>query len=394
MNSAYKQIKNEGVTADIIRAIQNVIGTNSANLHEPVFIGNEWKYVKDCLDKGMVSSIGEYVEKFERKIETYTGSKNAVAFVNGTSALHTAMVVAGVKPGDEVIMSSLTFVATANAVSYVGAVPHFVDICQKDFGIDARSLRKYLAEIAIFKDGNCINQKTGRAIKALLPTHVFGHPCKIDSLSDIAAEFHLTLIEDAAESLGSFYAKKHTGTFGKVGIISFNGNKTITTGGGGIMLTECSKIAEHARHLSTTAKQPHRYKYFHNEIAYNYRMPNLNAALGCAQIENLPFFLQSKRKLLNLYAIAFGQIEGVKLFQEPKHCQSNYWLQTLILDEDLMVYHEDIIESCLDVGINVRPVWTPLHLLPIFSNSPASPMTITNNLAKRLINIPSSAGIA
>jgi len=290
-------------------------------------------------------------------------------------------------------MPSLTFVGTANAAAYIGAVPHFVDVNPENFGVDAVKLRQYLNEITVIKDGICLNRKTGRIIRALVPIHVFGHPCDIIDLLAVAHEFHLTLIEDAAESLGSFYNQKHTGTFGKIGIISFNGNKTITTGGGGIILTDDREIAHRAKHLSTTAKKPHAFSYFHTDIGFNYRMPNLNAALGCAQLEKLPKFLSSKRKLFNSYAKTFAGIEQVTLFREPNYCDSNYWLQTLVLDKELMEFHEDIIISCINAGINVRPVWTPLHLLPIFTNSPSSKLAITESLAKRLINIPSGAGL-
>ena len=394
MNNLRNVPNNQDVSNQIIKAIHAVIGKRPANLHEPVFEGNEWHYLKDCLDSGFVSSIGQYVDQFEQKIAEYTGANHAIAVVNGTAALHLAMIVAGVQSGDEVLMPSLTFVATANSVSYVGAVPHFVDIRRADFGIDTATLRDYLKKITILKDGYCLNKNTGRVIRALMPMHVFGHPCNMNDLLSIADEFHLTLIEDAAESLGSFYHQKHAGTFGALGILSFNGNKTITTGGGGVILTDDAEIASRAKHLSTTAKQPHAFAYKHTDIGFNYRMPNLNAALGCAQLEQLPQFLKSKRRLYKLYADSFAKVENVSLFQEPNHCHSNYWLQTLILDEQLAPYHEDIIRGCINAGINVRPVWTPLHLLPIYSASPAAPLSVTNTLANQLINIPSSAGIA
>ncbi len=394
MNSLFKLAKKQVVSDQIINAIRKVIGKNSAHLHEPQFEGNEWHYLKECLDSGFVSTVGQYVERFEQEVAEYTDSKHAIALVNGTSALHLAMIIAGVKLGDEVLMPSLTFVATANAASYIGAVPHFVDVNQEDFGVDASRLRQYLNKITIVKNGSCLNRKTGRVIRALVPMHVFGHPCNIIDLLAVADEFHLTLIEDAAEALGSLYNQKHTGTFGKIGIISFNGNKTITTGGGGIILTDDAEIAHHAKHLSTTAKRPHPFSYTHTDIGFNYRLPNLNAALGCAQLEKLPKFLNSKRRLFNLYKDAFSEVRNVTLFREPNKCRSNYWLQTLLLDEEIMSYHNDIIMCCIDAGINVRPVWTPLHLLPMFVTSPAAPLSVTSNLAKRLINIPSSAGIA
>jgi len=381
------------ISCKIVRAIRAIIGDKTTTLHEPTFKGKEWEYVKDCLDSGFVSSVGQYVEKFENKIMEYTGAKYAVAVVNGTAALHLGLIVAGVKFDDEVLVPSLTFVATANAVSYIGAKPHFVDINANDLGIDATKLKAYLKEISEIKDGFCVNKKTGRVIRAIVPMHVFGHPCNLKELLPLCNEFKIKVVEDAAESLGSFYDKKHTGTFGNLGVISFNGNKTITTGGGGVILTDDIELATHAKHLSTTAKSNHPFAYIHTEIGFNYRMPNLNAALGCAQLEQLPELLKSKRRLYGAYAKAFSEISEVSLCQEPPLCQSNYWLQTIVLNEEFTSCREEIIETCIEDGISTRPVWNPLHKLSIYQNSPASPLPVTNNLSERIINIPSSAGL-
>ena len=382
------------ISSKIIEAIRVVTGEEKNSLHEPTFKGKEWEYVKDCLDSGFVSSVGQYVEKFENDIAEYTGAKHAVAVVNGTAALHLGLIVAGVKFDDEVLVPSLTFVATANSVSYVGAIPHFVEISATDFGIDAKKLRAYLIEISEIKNGICINKKTGRVIRAIVPMHVFGHPCNLREILPLCDEFNIKVVEDAAEALGSFYDKKHTGTIGNVGIISFNGNKTITTGGGGVILTNEMETAARAKYLSTTAKTNHPFAYIHNEIGFNYRMPNLNAALGCAQLEQLPELLRSKRRLYRAYSKVFSDIHEVQLFQEPHSCQSNYWLQTIRLNEEFIFCQNEIIENCLNENISVRPVWKPLHLLPMYYNSPASPLPVTDNLSKRIINIPSSAGLA
>ncbi len=390
----YQNLKNqEIISRKIIGAIRDALGEAKLGLHEPVFQGKEWDYLKDCLDSGYVSSIGQYVERFEKQISEFTNSKYAVAVVSGTAALHLGLLVCGVKQKDEVLIPSLTFVATANAVSYCGAVPHFVDVSEVNLGIDAKKLRKYLREISVMKDGCCINKVTERQIKAVVPMHVFGHPCDLTALSEISDEFNIMLIEDAAEAIGSFYQDKHVGTYGKLGVLSFNGNKTITTGGGGMILTDDIMIAKKARHLSTTAKKAHPFKYFHDEIGFNYRMPNLNAALGCAQLEQLPNILSKKRELFKIYSKVFSDISEIKIFEEPSCCRSNYWLQTLILDEKYIECQEDIITSCIEAGINVRPAWTPLHQLKIFENSPASIMPISSNLAKRIINIPSGVGL-
>jgi aminotransferase in exopolysaccharide biosynthesis len=370
-----------------------VIGSSPVVLHEPSFEGNEWIYLKECLDSTFVSSIGKFVDRFEEDLAHYTGSKYAVSIVNGTAALQIALKLAGVQSDDEVLIPAFTFVATANAVSHCNAIPHFVDSEVRTLGIDASKLRDYLKGNSSQRSGNCINNKTGRVIRALVPMHTFGHPSDMEGLLSIARDFNIELVEDAAESLGSFYQGQHTGTFGLLGTLSFNGNKTITTGGGGAILTDDESLARHAKHLTTTAKIPHAWEFRHNEVGYNYRMPNINAALGCAQLEQLPLKLAAKRNLYSLYGAAFANIGGVTLFQEPQNCQSNYWLQTLVLDENESKNRNKILEVTNSLGIMTRPAWEPLNELAPYRNSPSMDLSASQSISKLVINIPSSPGL-
>lgn len=362
-------------------------------LHEPSFTGNEWLYLKECLDSTFVSSVGKFVDRFEHDLASFTGAKHAVAVVNGTAALHIALKLAGVKAGDEVLIPALTFVATANAVTYCNATPHFVDSEACTLGVDAAKLCDYLASHTEQRTGQCVNRATGRVIRAIVPMHAFGHPVDLDGLLAIAHDFNIALVEDAAESLGSCYYGRHTGTFGLMGILSFNGNKTITTGGGGAILTNNPELARHAKHLTTTAKLPHAWEYRHDEIGYNYRMPNLNAALGCAQLEQLPAMLAAKRRLFQRYQTAFAPVPGVKLMAEPKKCQSNYWLQTLLLDTDQANQCDLIFKTTNDAGFMTRPAWILMHELAPFKECPGMDLAGVQSLAQRLINIPSSSGL-
>lgn len=378
---------------EIISAIRSVVGTKSVVLHEPSFMGNEWAYVKECLDTTFVSSVGKFVDRFEKDIANYTGAAHAVAVVNGTAALHIALKLAGVQPGDEVLVPALTFVATANAVSHCAAVPHFVDSEELTLGMDSGRLMEYLGAITERQGRVCVNKVTGRPIRALVPMHVFGHPCDLDGLMAVASDFNLALVEDAAESLGSFYHGRHTGTFGLLGTLSFNGNKTITTGGGGAILTNDSELALRAKHLTTTAKLPHPWEYRHSEVAYNYRMPNINAALGCAQMEQLPAFLEAKRKLFDAYRDAFREVEGVHLAAEPDGCSSNYWLQTLMLDEECAHQRDSILQSTNKSGIMTRPVWVLMNELDPYRDCLAMELSVAKSLSERLVNIPSSPNL-
>ena len=384
---------NINLAQSIPEAISHVVGTGPVALHEPRFLGNEWAYLKECIDSTFVSSVGKFVDRFENDLATFTGAKRAVAVVNGTAALHISLLLAGVKAGDEVLLPALTFIATANAVSYCQATPHFVDSEERSLGMDASALRDYLSNIIEMRNSQCINRRTGRVIRAMVPMHTFGHPVDVEALLAVAHDFHLQLIEDAAESLGSTVGGRHTGTFGLMATLSFNGNKTITTGGGGAILTNDIELGARAKHLTTTAKLPHRWNYVHDKVGYNYRLPNLNAALGCAQLEQLPSFLSEKRRLFDSYQSAFAKVEGVRLIAEPEGCRSNYWLQTLLLDESLSNERDAILTATNDAGLMTRPVWTLMHRMPMYSNTPKAPLPVAESLERRLINIPSSAGL-
>jgi len=377
----------------VVEAIRSVIGSGPAVLHEPKFSGNEWYYLKECLDSTFVSSVGKFVDRFEHDLAAFTGARHAVAVVNGTAALHIALKLSGVQRFDEVLIPSLTFVATANAVSYCGATPHFVDSEEHTLGVDALKLRDYLYRHTEQRAGQCINRTTGKIIRALVPMHTFGHPADMDGLMAVAHDFNLALVEDAAESLGSYYHGRHTGTFGSMGTLSFNGNKTITTGGGGAILTDDAELASHAKHLTTTAKLPHAWEYRHDEIGYNYRMPNINAALGCAQLEQLPAMLSEKRELYQRYHSALSSIRGISIMAEPEQCQSNYWLQTLVLQSEQSDQRDNLLKVTNDSGIMTRPVWILMHELVSFRDCPHMDLSCAQSLAGRLINIPSSPGL-
>ena len=363
-------------------------------LHRPLFNGNEENYVSNCISSTFVSSVGTYVDEFEKGLQQYTNAKYAIATVNGTSALHICLLLAGVKPQDEVIIPSVSFIATANAVSYVGAIPHFVDSNIDSMGIDPHSLDLWMQKISILTPNGYINKATGRRLKAIVPVHIFGHPCQLNELKTIANKYKLALVEDAAEGLGSFYMNEHVGNSGLISALSFNGNKIITTGGGGCILTNNKEIADAAKHLTTTAKLRDSRNFVHDQIGYNYRMPNLNAAIGCAQLEQLDDFIDSKRLLYCKYKRAFSwMIENnyLQLMSEPFGCKSNYWLQTLILSNDNEQLRDDIILAAEASGFMARPLWRPLHQQPPYAHCPRSPLPIAESLAQRIINIPSSA---
>lgn len=375
----------------IVTAIKSVVGPSPVALHEPHFGGNEWRYLKECLDSTFVSSIGKFVDRFEIDLAAFTGAKHAVAVVNGTAALHIALRLAGVRLGDEVLIPALTFVATAAAAMYCGAIPHFVDSEERTLGVDANALRQHLQSITEMRNGECLNRKTGRVIRALIPMHTFGHPVDIDAILAVARDYHIALVEDAAESLGSSVQGRHTGTFGMMGVLSFNGNKTITAGGGGAILTDDRTLAEHAKHLTTTAKLPHRWEFQHDEIGYNYRLPNLNAALGCAQLEQLPHFLEAKRRLFERYRTAFAEISQSCIVAEPEGCRSNYWLQTLLLDESSAGQRDAILTATNDEGLMTRPTWRLIHRLAPYAHCPRMELSVAESLERRIINLPSSA---
>lgn len=379
----------------IIAAIQQVVGPKEGlvALHEPTFAGNEWAYVKDCIDTGWVSSTGAYVDRFEALLAEYTGAHRAVAVTNGTAALHVALLLAGVERDDEVLIPALTFVATANAVSYCGAIPHFVDSEMRTLGMDPAALADYLNDIAVHRGGQTFNRFTQRRLRAIVPMHTFGHPVDLDPLLEVADRHGLVVVEDAAESLGSTYKGRHTGTFGRIGTLSFNGNKTITTGGGGALLTNDEELGRLAKHLTTTGKRPHRWRYDHDVVAFNYRLPNLNAALGCAQMEQLDGFLARKRSLSQRYAASFARVPGVHFVEEPAFGRSNYWLNALVLDAAEAGQRDAVLAATNEAGLMTRPVWSLMSSLPMYRTCPRMKLSIANSIEARLLNIPSGASL-
>ena len=358
-------------------------------LHEPRFAGNEWVRVKDCLDSGWVSSVGAYVDRFETSLSEYTGIPHAIATVNGTAALHTCLLLAGVQAGDEVLLPALTFVGTANPVAAMGAIPHFVDCEHKTLGIDPEALAAHLAQTTELRDGVCHNRHTGRPLRALLVVHVLGHIADMPRLKELADRYRLVLIEDAAEALGSHLDGRHAGFWGDLSALSFNGNKIITTGGGGAILTRNKELARHARHLTTTAKQPHPWAFEHDEVGFNYRMPNLNAALGMAQMEQLPALLTAKRQLYRHYREVFSNLSGVRLFREPEQRLSNHWLNLLLLEAP--AHRDELLQAAHAEGLHLRPFWTPLHHLRMYQDCPRADLAVSDDLFHRGICLPSSA---
>lgn len=359
-------------------------------LHEPSLNKSDKLSVSKCLDSKMVSTAGLFTKKFEIKLKKFTKSKYVVSVISGTSALHLSIISSGIKKNEEILIPSMTFVATGNSVLYNDSVPHFVDI-NENLSIDFEKLSKYLEQISIIKDGKCYNKKTKRFIRAIIPMHTFGHICDIKKLKLIAKKFKLIIIEDAAEALGSFYKNKHAGTFGDVGILSFNGNKIITTGMGGAILTNNRKIFEKAKHLAATAKINSKWDYIHDEVGYNYRLPSLNASLGCSQLKKINYLLDNKRKLYKKYQKSFSKLNFLTLFREPLHSKSNYWLQTVILNKGYENLLTPILDKCYSKNIYIRPSWKPLHTLKFFKKFPKMNLKNTESLFKRIINIPSSS---
>ncbi len=376
---------------DFIGRIKCVTGPETGGLHEPVFEGNEKKYLAECIDSGFVSSVGPFVTAFEESVRAFVGAKHAVAVVNGTAALHLSLIAVGVRPDDEVLVPAMSFVATANAVSHAGAIAHFVDVDEATWGIDPVALRAHLADVGQMKDGRLRNKETGRAITAVVPMHALGHPVAIAPLVSVAEEFGLVVVEDAAESLGSWVGDRHTGLFGRLGVFSFNGNKTITTGGGGVIVTDDEALAKKLKHLSTTARVPHAYEFDHDAVGYNYRMPNINAALGLAQMEQLPGFIAEQRSVFELYSRAFAGSPFGQVRQEAAGTTSNYWLQAISLPEGMKDSKDELIRGCVDAGVSVRPMWKPLNRLTPYASNPSAPTPVTEDLYNRVICLPSSA---
>ena len=377
----------------LVSFIREIYGSHDRiALHEPLFRGREKEYVNEAIDSTFVSSVGQFVNRFESDLTDYTRSLQAVATVNGTAALHVALVACGVGVGDLVITQSLTFVATCNAIRYCGADPVFIDVDAHTLGLSPWAMRQWLEKHAFVDDrGQCRHTESMRAIKAALPMHTFGHPADLDGLVAVCRDWHLILIEDAAESLGSFYKGQHTGTVGSMGSLSFNGNKTITTGGGGAVLASSSELAARVKHLTTTAKQAHAYDFVHDELAFNYRMPNINAALGCAQLEQLPRFIQAKRELAMVYK-AFLANSDWQFVDEPAGCQSNFWLNAVLCEN--RSHRDALLNNLHSHGILSRPSWTPMHLLPMYATCMRGALTHTERLFDTLVNLPSGVPAA
>lgn len=374
---------------DIVTFIRQLYGTDEfIPLHAPLFIGNEKKYLDECIDSTFVSSVGKFVDRFEEMVAEYTGAKRAVVCVSGTNALHMAMLLVGVERSDEVLTQALTFIATCNAISYISAHPVFIDVDKETLGLSPDAVSTWLTKNAVIKDGQCYNIHTGRRVKACVPMHTFGHPVRIKELAAICNDWYIELVEDAAESIGSFYEGQHTGTFGKVGVISFNGNKTITTGGGGMLLFRDEELGKFAKHLTTQAKVPHRWEFVHDHVGYNYRMPNINAAIGCAQMENLERYVENKRETAERYKEFFRSIPGITFFTEPENCRSNYWLNVVLLKDRQA--QQKFLEYTNDHGVMTRPAWQLMNKLEMFRDCEIDGLENTLWLEERIVNIPSS----
>lgn len=372
--------------------IKSVYGNKEFTpLAVPVFQGNEKVYLNECIDTTFVSSVGKFVDRFEEEMAKYTGAKRAVVCVSGTNALHMSLILVGVERDDEVLTQALTFVATCNALSYIGARAVFIDVDKSTMGLSPDAMKEWLIKNAEIRNGECWNKNMGRRIKACVPMHTFGHPVRIEELAALCEEWNIELVEDAAESIGSTYMGKHTGTFGKVGVISFNGNKTITTGGGGMMLFNDEELGAFAKHITTQAKVPHRWEFRHDHIGYNYRMPNINAALGCAQLENLDKYIASKRKVAQEYIEYFKNVDGIDFFVEPENTFSNYWLSAVVMkDKESQL---DFLQQTNDNGVMTRPIWELMNRLPLFENCENDGLKNTIWFADRVVNIPSSVRV-
>ena len=388
--------------------IKSVYGNQEFTpLAVPVFVGNEKKYLNECIDTTFVSSIGKFVDRFENDMAAYTGAKRAVVCVSGTNALHMSLMLVGVKRDDEVLTQALTFIATCNVLSYIGAYPVFLDVDRTTMGLSPDAMKEWLQKNAEIRKNTrikeldrchdfafhedeyaCYNKSSGRRIKACVPMHTFGHPVSIEEIAGLCKEWHIELVEDAAESIGSKYKGQHTGTFGKIGAISFNGNKTITTGGGGMMLFNDEELGAYAKHITTQAKIPHRWEFRHDHIGYNYRMPNINAALGCAQLENLDKYIASKRQVSAEYEAFFKSIPDIEFFVDSPDTYSNYWLNVVILkDKDAQI---DFLTQTNDNGVMTRPIWELMNRLPMFEKCENDGLKNTIWFADRVVNIPSS----
>ncbi len=378
-----------------MEAIRSVTGDPEPfiPLHAPLFVGNEATYTAQTIADNWVSTNGEFNAKFETRLAEICGVSDVIATMNGTSALHLSLLMVGVRPGDEVLIPALTFVATANAVSHAGAIPHLCDAEWTTLGMDPAKLRRHLADIAEDRNGVTVNRQTGRRLAAIVPVHILGHSADIEGLLEVASEFGIVMVEDAAEGLGTLRNGVQIGSDGVLNALSFNGNKIVTTGGGGAIMTNDVELAGHVRHVATTAKKPHPWEYDHDAVGYNYRMPNLNAALGMGQLENLDMLVTAKRTLAARYAKAFAGVNGLRFFEEPPNQTSNYWLNGIVLDEEHSSAREDIIVALNDAGYGVRPLWRPMNELPMYVAAPQMDLSVATDARARIINIPSGSGL-
>ncbi len=381
--------------AELIHFIRKLYDreNGSVPLHAPVFIGDEKKYLEACIDSTFVSTIGRYVVELEENTCLLTGARFAVATVNGTSALHAALLGLGVRSGEEVLTQPLSFVATTNAIRYCGADPVFLDVDEETLGLSPESLRNFLRMESVGRNGFCYNRRSGKKISACVPMHTFGHPCRIQEIVDICSEYSIPVVEDAAEALGSTRGGEYCGTFGRAGIFSFNGNKIVTCGGGGAIVTDDEQLALRLRFLTTTAKKDHPWLYEHSEVGYNYRMPNINAALGCAQLEKLETFLIDKRTVAEQYKEFFIEYEeqGYRFISEPEDCRSNYWLNAILVPD--RKERDRILKKCNEAEVMVRPAWKLLNRLPMYEKCQCAPLAVADSLVERLVNLPSSVRI-
>jgi perosamine synthetase len=383
--------KDNIIARSIIKSIKKVVkNKNASELHEPELSTKEWSYLKTCLANNMLSTIGPNIKLFENKLKKITNSKYVIATINGTSALHLALKLINLKNNEEVLIPSLNFIASTNATLYCGGIPHFIDVEENTLGIDVQKLSNYLKKITKLRKGECINKITKRKIKAVIPTHLFGHPVEMKKLLKLAKKFNLKVIEDAAEGIGSFYYKKHLGTFGDFGVISFNGNKSVTTGGGGALLTNNNILAKLARHLITVSKKKHEYDLIHDKVGYNYKMTNLHAAIGCAQLDKIKQILNKKRKLHQAYLSEFNNNSYVKIFKEPNNSKSNFWLNTIILKKEKKKLRNRILKLGKKYSLGLRPVWKPLPELKFLKNYPKMNVSQSKKIFNKLINLPSS----
>jgi aminotransferase in exopolysaccharide biosynthesis len=373
--------------ATLINLVRDTYGDDFVPLHRPVFAGNEKEELLACIDSNFVSSVGERVTAFESAVAAMAQAKFGVAAVNGTNAIQVALRLVGVERDTEVLTQALTFVATSNAIAYQGAHPVYIDVERSTLGMCPDALRAFLQAHAELRDGVCFNRGSGRRFSACMPMHTFGHPCRIDDIVAVCHEWGIPVVEDAAESLGSYFKGQHTGSFGRVGVFSFNGNKIITTGGGGVIVTNDESLGARAKHLTTTAKRPHPYEYFHDELGYNFRMPNLNAALGCAQMEQLPRFLKVKREIAKRYQALFEGTDVV-FVSEPEHATSNYWLNAIILPDKAS--RDELLKATNDAGVMTRPIWTLMTDLPMYAECQHDGLAVSRDLEQRVVCLPSS----